>query len=258
MLKNFKVDCWTHHDVFVRIPKEENRLHPVNGPRSQLLAEIRAGAIDENGNLKATCVVTSKILDCELVALVGCSRKFTRELRKPTRREAATWLEGADALGAATTGSEREAAQRAIPMKYNHITKKGIIKTSMSLEGLSAFCRQNVPRVKALAAYLEVWILEAAERAGVRREDITEEIIEHAYFDLQGAPNAEPKSPAFEPGMVARVKDFVQMIRDKIVELPRECPTWHWNGGKIPLGNWPANRVNAADKQYSQEALNAP
>ena len=64
--------------------------------------------------------------------------------------------------------------------------------------------------------------------------------------------------PAFEPGMVARVKDFVQMIRDKIVELPRECPTWHWNGGKIPLGNWPANRVNAADKQYSQEALNAP
>ena len=47
-------------------------------------------------------------------------------------------------------------------------------------------------------------------------------------------------------------------LREKRKEMPDPCATWDNNGGDLGNGTWPAARINAADKQYTLEAVQAP
>ena len=39
--------------------------------------------------------------------------------------------------------------------------------------------------------------------------------------------------------------------------MPDPCAMWDPSGGDLGNGTWPAARVNAADKQYTLEAVQA-
>ena len=60
-------------------------------------------------------------------------------------------------------------------------------------------------------------------------------------------------SVSFDEAMLNRLGGFVHDMQEKIHELPASCAMWDYNGGKIPNGPHPANRVNAADGQYTHE-----
>ena len=65
-------------------------------------------------------------------------------------------------------------------------------------------------------------------------------------------------SSSFEADMLRRLKLFVVELREKRKEMPDPCAQWDPNGGDLGNGNWPAARINAADKQYTLEAVQAP
>ena len=71
-------------------------------------------------------------------------------------------------------------------------------------------------------------------------------------------PDVGELSAAFDLPMRRRLKAFVVELREKRKEMPDPCATWDQNGGDLGNGNWPAARINAADKQYTLEAVQAP
>ena len=89
---------------------------------------------------------------------------------------------------------------------------------------------------------------------------VTEDMLEDALDALEEenrVPDVGKLSAAFEADMLRRLKLFVVELREKRKEMPDPCAMWDPSGGDLGNGTWPAARVNAADKQYTLEAVQA-
>ena len=253
-------DAWTHHDAIVRIPPELNRRQPRLSDEDTLLGEVRCGASGMNGQLKITCVAWCSVLACYMVVLLECNRRFPRALHKPSARQATEWRAAARALGAAKTDSDRNAAHAANPVKYDPKTRHGFVQTKLDWKALARFCDYQIPKMEAFIKELDACVEEIAWRSQIPVDAVTEEMLEDALDALEeddAVPDVGGLSAGFDSGMRRRLKAFVVELREKRKEMPDPCAMWDPSGGDLGNGTWPAARVNAADKQYTLEAVQA-
>jgi hypothetical protein len=256
-----KPDAWVHHDAIVSIPRALNRRQPRVPDDETLLGEVRCGASGMNGNLKITCVAWCSVLACYMVVLLECHRRFPRPLHKPSARQAEEWRDAAKALGAAEGQRGQNAAHAANPVKFDRATGRGFVLTKLDLRALARFCDYQIPKMERFIKELDACVEDIAWRSQIPVDAVTEEMLEDALDALEeedAAPDVGRLSAAFDSGMLRRLKAFVVELREKRKEMPDPCATWDNNGGDLGNGTWPAARINAADKQYTLEAVQAP
>ena len=92
----------------------------------------------------------------------------------------------------------------------------------------------------------------AAGRPGQPQEQLT-----YAYGSKREM-SAKERAYQLEMQLQNRERKRLAALREKRKEMPDPCATWDQNGGDLGNGNWPAARINAADKQYTLEAVQAP
>jgi len=257
-------DAWTHHDAIISVPLALNRRQPRVSDDDTLLGEVRCGASNMQGRLKITCVAWCSVLACYMVVLLECNRRFPRPLHKPSARQAEEWRDAAKALGAAKTQSDRKAAQSANPVKFcdgSGGRTHGFVFTKVALKELAKFCDYQIPKMEEFIKELDASVEDIAWRSQIPLDAVTEEMLEDALDALEEenrVPDVGELSAAFDLPMRRRLKAFVVELREKRKEMPDPCATWDQNGGDLGNGNWPAARINAADKQYTLEAVQAP
>jgi hypothetical protein len=254
------VDAWTHHDAILSIPPELNRRQPRVSDDDTLLGEVRCGASGMSGHLKITCVAWCSVLACYMVVLLECNRRFPRPLHKPSARRAEEWRDAAKALGAAEGKRGRRAAHAANPVKFDPATRRGFVLTKLDLRALAEFCNYQIPKMEAFIKELDACVTDIAWTLQIPVDAVTEEMLEDALDALEeegAVPDVGRLSAAFDLPMRRRLKAFVVELREKRKEMPDPCAQWDQNGGDLGNGTWPAARVNAADKQYTLEAVQA-
>ena len=214
-----------------------------------------------SGQLKITCVAWCSVLACYMVVLLECNRRFPRALHAPSARQAAEWRAAAKALGAAEGHMSRKEARAANPVKYDPKTRRGFVSTKVDLKVLAEFCNYQIPKMEAFIKELDACVEDIAWRWQIPVDAVTEEMLEDALDALEeedAVPDVGGLSAAFDSGMLRRLKLFVVELREKRKEMPDPCAQWDPNGGDLGNGKWPAARINAADKQYTLEAVQAP
>ena len=128
------------------------------------------------------------------------------------------------------------------------------------MKALAAYCDYQIPKMEEFIKELDACVEDIAWRWQIPVDAVTEEMLEDALDALEeddAVPDVGKLSAAFDLPMRRRLKAFVVELREKRKEMPDPCAQWDPNGGDLGEGNWPAARVNAADKQYTLEAVQA-
>ena len=196
-----------------------------------------------------------------MVVLLECNRRFPRALHKPSARQAAEWRDAAKTLGAAKNRGDLNAAHAANPVKYDPTTRSGFVQTKLDRKALAKFCDYQIPKMEEFIKELDACVKDIAGSKKIPLDAVTEEMLEDALDALEeedAAPDVGRLSAAFDSGMRRRLKAFVVELREKRKEMPDPCAHWDQYGGDLGNGTWPAARINAADKQYTLEAVQAP
>ena len=196
-----------------------------------------------------------------MVVLLECNRRFPRPLHKPSARQAEEWRDAAKALGDAKTKRDREAAQSANPVKFDPKTRQGFVQTKLDWVALARYCDYQIPKMEEFIKELDASVEDIAWQSQIPLDAVTVEMLEDALDALEeedAVPDVGGLSASFDLPMRRRLKAFVVELREKRKEMPDPCAQWDPNGGDLGNGNWPAARINAADKQYTLEAVQAP